>query len=403
LHKKIIIIGGGAAGYFTAINIAEQKPEYHITILEKAARGLQKVKVSGGGRCNVTNGREKTAELVKFYPRGGKKLYKTFEQFGTLSMVEWLKDRGVQTKVENDLRVFPTTDNSQTIIDCFERLVAKHGIDVHFKTAVEEIQYQTDSTWKVFIGEKAFLDADIVVVASGSSPSFQEKLKQLDLTITPQAPSLFTFNIKDERISALPGVSFAEAEVRIQGTKLVESGPLLITHWGMSGPAILKLSAWGARELKTMQYDFSIIINFLGSTKPDAFRTSLLATKTEHPTRKVYNYAPDGITKRYWENLLLHLEVPKELPFGELTNKHINKLTEEITQAIFEVKGKSTFKEEFVTCGGVDLSEIDLVTMASKKYPSLYFAGEVIDIDALTGGFNFQACWSAGWIVAKAV
>jgi hypothetical protein len=403
LKKRIIIIGGGAAGYFAAVNIAEQKPEYHITILEKAARGLQKVKVSGGGRCNVTNGREKTAELVKFYPRGGKKLYKTFEQFGTADMVQWLQDRGVATKVENDLRVFPTTDNSQTIIDCFERLVTKHGIEVHFKTGVEEMVFQKDGTWKVFIGEKAFLDTDIVIVATGSSPSFQEKLKKLGLTITPQVPSLFTFNIKDERIAALPGVSFAEAEVRIQSTKLMESGPLLITHWGMSGPAILKLSAWGARELQTMQYDFSLIINFLSNTKPDACRSALLNSKGEHPTRKVYNYAPDGIPKRYWENLLQYLEVPPELPFGELTNKHINKLTEELTQAIFTVKGKSTFKEEFVTCGGVDLTEIDLATMASKKYPTLYFAGEVIDIDALTGGFNFQACWSAGWIVAQAV
>lgn len=403
MQKKIIIIGGGAAGYFTAINIAEQKPEYHITILEKAARGLQKVKVSGGGRCNVTNGRDKTAELVKFYPRGGKKLYKTFEQFGTLSMVEWLKDRGVQTKVESDLRVFPTSDNSQTIIDCFDRLVAKYNIEVHFKTGVEELQILPDNTWRVILGEKAFLDTDIVVIATGSSPSFQEKLKKLGIAITPQVPSLFTFNIKDERISTLPGVSFAEAEVRIQGTKLIESGPLLITHWGMSGPAILKLSAWGARELQALNYDFKVVINLVAGTKLDVCRTSLIATKTEHPTRKVHNYAPNGIPKRYWENLLQHLEIPTELPFGELTNKHINKLTEELTQAIFTVKGKSTFKEEFVTCGGVDLVEIDLATMASKKYPSLYFAGEVIDIDALTGGFNFQACWSAGWIIAKSI
>ncbi|MFK7952445.1 MAG: NAD(P)/FAD-dependent oxidoreductase [Ekhidna sp.] len=398
---KIIVIGGGAAGFFTAINIAEKHPTYKVTILEKSNKLLSKVKVSGGGRCNVTNARSKPSELVHFYPRGHKKLHSLFKSFSTSDMVAWLAQRGVKTKAEEDLRMFPITDSSQTIIDCFQKEAQKHKVQVRTNTAMASIKPK-GKNWIVETNEET-IDADKVIIATGSSPALWKQLVNLGLQVTPPTPSLFTFNIKDARLKDLMGVSFESASVKITGTKLAESGPMIITHWGLSGPAILKLSAWGARELETLKYTFSIMINFTNDLKPEEVKSHFTQYKEAHPKRKIVNYPLFDLPKRFWERITSHCGISNETTHGELQKKQLNKLVEELSQGLYPVNGKSTFKEEFVTAGGVKLNEIDLATFESKEFKNLYLAGEVLDIDALTGGFNFQACWSAGWVISDVI
>lgn len=401
ISRHIFIIGGGAAGFFAAINIAEKHPEYQVTILEKTNKLLSKVKVSGGGRCNVSNARNQPSELVKFYPRGHKKLYNLFQQFSTSDMIEWLEKRGVKTKAEEDLRVFPITNSSQTIIDCFVNATHDLGVKIVQNTPVLALKSNGEQ-WEVTTPNKTY-HADKLIIATGSSPAFWKLLSTLGFEITEPVPSLFTFNIRDARINSLPGVSFPHAEIRVTQTNLIDSGPLLITHWGISGPAVLKLSAWGARELASKSYRFEVLINFLGENSFEDIRTLLKSEKQENPKRKVINYPPSGLPKRFWEQLCGYCEIASEQLFGELSNKQINKLTEELTQGRYSVAGKSTFKEEFVTSGGVKLSEVDLKTFEAKRFPNLYLSGEVLDIDALTGGFNFQACWSASWVISEVI
>ncbi|MEO9870877.1 BaiN/RdsA family NAD(P)/FAD-dependent oxidoreductase [Ekhidna sp.] len=396
---KVIVIGGGAAGFFAAINIAEKHPDYEVTILEKSSKILQKVRVSGGGRCNVTNARAKPSELVHFYPRGQKKLHSLFKRFTTADMVEWLEKRRVKTKAEEDLRLFPITDSSQTVIDCFEKEAKKHGVNVINNCALKSLKF-TAGKWNLETTQST-MDANKVVVATGSSSAMWNLLKETGLEITDIVPSLFTFNIKDERIKDLQGISFTEAQVKIAGSKLDESGPLLITHWGLSGPAILKLSSWGAYELGANNYHFDILVNFTGTLKPDEFSMHLSQYKEANPKRKVVNYPLFDLPKRFWERITAYCEIGPGTPFGELSKKQANKLVEELCQGKYEVTGKSTFKDEFVTAGGVDLNEINLDTFECKRFPGLYLAGEVLNIDALTGGFNFQACWSGGWVISE--
>lgn len=395
---KVIVIGGGAAGFFAAINIAEKHPQFEVTILEKTNKLLQKVKVSGGGRCNVTNERSKPSELVHFYPRGTKKLHSVFKKFTTSDTVQWLSDRGVKTKAEADKRMFPVTDSSQTIIDCFISEADRLNIKILQNQSLVALT-PNNSLWEIHTSEQVYL-ADKVVVATGSSPATWKILSQTGLEITPLVPSLFTFNIKDERLKDLQGISFEEVEIKVTGTKLVESGPLLITHWGLSGPAVLKLSARGAYELAALKYQFEVLINFVG-LKPDELAQHIRSYKEAHPKRKVINYPLFDLPKRFWERIIHYCGVGVEVPFGELSKKQLNKLVEELSQGRYAVNGKSTFKEEFVTAGGVKLSEIDLETFECKRFPNLYLAGEVLDIDALTGGFNFQACWSGAWIISE--
>lgn len=402
MRKRIVICGGGAAGFFAAINIAEKHPDYQVTILEKTNKILSKVRISGGGRCNVTNERKNPSELVKFYPRGEKKLYPLFKEFSTDDMKRWLGARGVKTKTEPDLRVFPISNSSQTIIDCFLGLVKKYNIQLILNEGMDSF-IESKSKWTVITTKNKKFIADNLIIATGSAPSIWKKLQKMDFKIEPPVPSLFTFNIKDPRIHELLGVSFDHTEVKITGTKLKEEGPLLITHWGLSGPAILKLSAWGARELAELNYKFDILINFIPGKNYDQGRKVVTDYIAQHPKRKVINYPIADLPKRYWENICRYIEINEQALFLELGKKAINKLTEELTQAKFSVTGKSTFKEEFVTCGGISLSEVDLATLQSKRFPDLYFAGEVLDIDAITGGFNFQSCWSTAWIISNSV
>jgi predicted Rossmann fold flavoprotein len=392
-----LIIGGGAAGFFTAINIKRKCPELRVVILEKTKKVLQKVKVSGGGRCNVTNGRVAPGDLVPFYPRGGKKLYPVFKEFGTKEMRSWLSKCDVPTKVEDDQRVFPESNNSQTIVDGFLGQCRSLGIEIVYQSEVISID-KSDELWKVETSNGNH-SCEYLIMTAGASGKCWRMLSAFGFKMNQQVPSLFTFHVNDERLKDLPGVSFLDVSVKVAGTKLVETGPLLITHWGFSGPSILKLSAWGAVELADKSYQFNLIVNFSGLSF-DECKKQLEEKRRSNPKRLVKNESFEGIPRRYWEQILTICDIENRT-LGDLGKTQINKLCEELTQAHFSVVGKSAFKEEFVTCGGVELSELNLETMECKRFPGLFMAGEVIDIDALTGGFNFQACWSEGWLISE--
>jgi len=396
--KKIAIIGGGAAGFFTAINIAEKCINTSITIFEKSSKLLSKVKISGGGRCNVTNQRCEPGELIQFYPRGNKKLYKLFERFSTNDMIDWLKNHDVETKSEPDLRIFPKSNKSQTIIDCFLNLCQKHEIKIETASDIKKLRREKEQ-WLITVNEieRTF---DSVVWATGSSEKAWKTLRDLGIKQNDRVPSLFTFNIDDGRIKTLSGLSFSSVQLKIAGSRYETEGPLLITHWGMSGPAVLKLSSFAANFLFEKSYQFEILINFLNGQHVDIIRIQLMKEKGSAPDKKLKNLKWDLIPNRYW-NRILEIKQIENKKLGELSKKDINRLLEELCQARFKVEGKSTFKEEFVTSGGIKLNEIDLNTFESIHNKGLYFAGEVLDIDALTGGFNFQACWSAGWVISE--
>jgi predicted Rossmann fold flavoprotein len=396
-EKNIVIIGGGAAGFFAAVASAENNPGNTIIILEKGNAVLSKVKISGGGRCNVTNSCTEPLELIKYYPRGGKELLSPFHKFNSQDTIEWFERRGVKLKTEPDGRIFPFSDNSQTIVDCLVNEAHKYGIKVVPKTGVTSLRKTSQEDWIITASDKEF-KADAVITCSGSSSEIWKIIESLGHTIESPVPSLFTFNIKDKRIDDIPGVSVPNAEIKVDGTKLKSNGPLIITHWGISGPAILKLSAWGAREFNRSDYKFKLIINWLPGVNQDLAREKLNHVKDNNITKSVYSFSPFGLPIRLWERLLEYIGLNKEVRWNNLTGSFINKIAIQLTQSSFAVIGKSTFKEEFVTCGGVRLSEIDFKTMESKLQKGLFFAGEVIDIDAVTGGFNFQAAWTTGYI-----
>ncbi|GJM32959.1 MAG: flavoprotein [Saprospiraceae bacterium] len=398
---KIIIIGGGAAGFFAAIRAAELNPEAKIIILERGRDVLGKVKISGGGRCNVTHACFVPSELVKNYPRGAKELKGPFHKFCCGDTVEWFETRGVSTKIEEDGRMFPISDRSQSIIDCLVTATQQYGIAVKTQHRVDGLIPPSESIphWQVQTNGQ-ILAADRVMMASGSNPKMWAMLADLGHKIIPPVPSLFTFNIKDKRIEGLPGIAVPDAEVKILNTKLTARGPLLITHWGMSGPAILKLSAWGARALAEFNYRFTIQVNWTNCYEDD-IRESLNDQKSGHPKKQIFSNAQLGLPIRLWQRMVESAGIAPGLQWANLGKKQLNALVHEIGQAQFEVNGKSTFKEEFVTAGGVDLKEVDFKTFASKILPGLYFAGEVLNIDAITGGFNFQAAWTGGWIAGE--
>jgi len=399
--KKFIIIGGGAAGYFAAINAAELHPELEVLILEGNNKVLQKVKVSGGGRCNVTNACFTPQELVEFYPRGKKELLGPFHQFMTGDTMEWLENRGVPLKIEEDNRVFPESNTSQTIIDCFLKSAKNAGVNVKLGTRVQTIE-KNEEKFIIKTSEEAYL-ADYVLIASGSNTKVWEMISNLGHKIISHVPSLFTFNIEDRRLKDIPGISVANAGVKILNSKLVEDGPLLITHWGLSGPAILKLSAWGALELAQKNYQFEIEINWV-SKKFETVLNELKSVKKNQSKKIVLMHSVfTEIPKRLWVKLVFAAKISEVEQWAQLNNQQLENLANQLTKCTFKVDGKSTFKDEFVTAGGIDLKEINFKRFESKLHKDLFFAGEVLNIDAVTGGFNFQNAWTGGWIVANSV
>ncbi|AMA50148.1 BaiN/RdsA family NAD(P)/FAD-dependent oxidoreductase [Flavobacterium covae] len=398
VNYDIIVIGGGASGFFSAINIAENFPQLKIAILERGKEVLSKVRVSGGGRCNVTHACFVPNDLVKYYPRGEKELKGPFNQFCSGDTIEWFEKHGVTLKIEEDGRMFPITDSSQTIIDCFLSAAKKNKIDVFTGHSVQDI-FQGEDYWKITTNQQVFKTIKIIMT-TGSNPKMWDLLQNLGHTIINPVPSLFTFNIKDERIKDLMGVS-ARASVRVKETKLKASGPLLITHWGLSGPGILRLSAWGARDLFDLKYRFILQVNWLNDLDFDTVMEDLKEIKEQNLKRLINKFCPFDFPKRLWESLLKASHIQPDTKWADLSKKQLIDLVKQLTQAEFLVNGKSTFKEEFVTAGGIDLKEVNFKTMESKRFKNLYFAGEILNIDAITGGFNFQNAWTGGFIIAK--
>ena len=394
----IIIVGGGAAGFFTAINIVEKNPKIKIAILERGKDVLEKVRISGGGRCNVTHACFEPNELVKFYPRGEKELRGPFHQFASGDTIDWFEKHGVDLKIEEDGRMFPVSNSSQTIIDCFMNATQKLGIAVLTGQSVQSI-FKKDNHWKIDTQNETYL-TEKLILATGSNPKIWEMLQQFGHAVISPVPSLFTFNIKDSRIKELPGVS-ALVSVKVKDTKLTSNGPLLITHWGMSGPAILKLSAWGARILFDKKYQFTIYVNWLNDMDAEDAEKKLRDLKQEHSKKAVSKKSPFAFPNRLWESLVVASGIDIETKWADLSKIQLQTLANQLTNATFQVNGKSTFKEEFVTAGGIDLKEINFKTMESKLHPNLYFAGEIVNIDAITGGFNFQNAWTSGFILAN--
>jgi predicted Rossmann fold flavoprotein len=402
---KIIIIGGGAAGFFAAITAAEANPEAEIIILERGKDVLQKVKISGGGRCNVTHACFLPKELIKNYPRGEKALLGPFMRFSAEDTIEWFKQRGVKLKTEEDGRMFPTSNKSQTIVNCLEGEAARLGVKILIGYRVEELVQQSliPNQWIVKTNRQPF-EADKVMVAAGSSTAVWDLLRKLGHAIVQPVPSLFTFNIKDKRIEELAGLSVPNATVQVENTKLKISGPLLITHWGMSGPAILRLSAWGARQLNEVQYQFNIRVNWTGDLNLEEVKDALTHDfKLKYLKKQIGKTPQYNTATRLWLRFLEASNIPETMIWADISKKHIQSLAEQLAQGIYAVKGKSTFKDEFVTAGGVKLDEVNFKTFESKLLPNLFFAGEILDIDAITGGFNFQAAWTGGWIAGQSM
>ena len=401
MKKKLIIVGGGAAGFFAAINAAELNPEMEVIILEGSNKVLQKVKVSGGGRCNVTHACFIPNELIEFYPRGKKELLGPFHKFMTGDTMEWFENRGVSLKIEDDNRIFPESNSSQTIIDCFLESAKNAGVEVKMSSRVDSIKKKEDGF--LIKTNSEVLEADYVLIAAGSNSKIWEMAANLGHTVVPAVPSLFTFNIENEILKDIPGLSVPWGSVKVLNSKLAESGPLLITHWGLSGPGILKLSAWGALEMYNKHYCFEIEVNWL-SKKYDNVLDVLKSTKNKNSKKQVVNYSIfEDIPKRLWVKLVLSAEISNDFQWAQLSNKQLEDLATQLTRCKFKVTGKSTFKDEFVTAGGVDLKEINFKRFESKLHKNLFFAGEVLNIDAVTGGFNFQNAWTGAWIVANSI
>ena len=400
--KKVAIIGGGAAGFFAAISVKENHPNHQVILFEKTSKVLSKVKVSGGGRCNVTNNCTDISDLCDAYPRGGKKLKSLFYQFSTTDTIDWFETRGVPLKTEKDGRIFPVSNNSQSIIDCLIGEINRLKIALELGKTIENIEHEKIG-WKLKFKDQPNQKFDVIIIATGGSPKLKgfEWLQKLGHNIIHPIPSLFTFNMPNEPIIELMGLVVENTRVRIKNSKIQTEGPLLITHWGMSGPSILKASAFGARLLSEQEYQFEIEVNWIDETNMDLLFNKLQQYSQLHPQKGIGNHKAFMIPNRLWIYLLSKVEIPVEKKWNEIGKKKFRQLITILTQDIYKVSGKTTFKEEFVTCGGIDLNEINLNTMESKKVNNLYFAGEVIDVDAITGGYNFQAAWSGGYVAGK--
>jgi len=402
---SIIVVGGGAAGFFAAITCAEHNPNARIVILEKGKKVLQKVKISGGGRCNLTHACFDPGELIQYYPRGGKELLGPFHRFAPGDTLDWFEKRGVETKIESDGRIFPVSNDSQTVIDCLVNQAKSLGIEILTQQNVSGIlvPHPAHSQWQISTDQGRHFQAERIMIATGSNPKIWEILSKLGHQIIPPVPSLFTFNIDDPRIAGLEGISLSAATVHIPSIDLQAEGPLLVTHWGMSGPAVLKLSAWGARELAAQDYQTDISVNWSGSVTFDKIETELRALKQSHGKKQIRNLRPSSVPQRLWSRLLVAAGISLDSRWADLNKVQLQALRDQLSNANFKVTGKSTFKEEFVTSGGVDLREIDFRKFESTIVSGLYLAGEVLDIDAITGGFNFQAAWTGGYLAGKAM
>ena len=402
--KKLVVIGGGAAGFFCAVNAARLQPNIEVIIIEKTGKLLSKVKVSGGGRCNVTHGCFSMGDMVKKYPRGEQFLKKAFHHFFTTDTIQWFIDRGIETKTEKDGRMFPSSNSSQTIVDCFLNEAVKYNVQIEINTDVTDLHFQNNK-WIITTSFNKEIAADFVCIASGGFMKMANA-KWLDLlghTIAPPVPSLFTFNMPANPITKLMGLSVEHARVKILGEKLETEGPLLVTHWGLSGPAILKMSAYAALILANKNYDFTVVINWLPLYNENSLREKMQLLRFDMATTKIQNKNPFFLPTRLWEYLLLESGIKEGIKWTDLKAKEQNLLIKNLCLQSFQIKGKTTFKEEFVTAGGVNTEEIDVNTMESKLQKNLFFAGEVINIDGVTGGFNFQNAWTTGWIAAKAI
>ncbi len=403
-QQRLVVIGGGAAGFFCAVTAARMNPALEVIIAEKSSKVLGKVKVSGGGRCNVTHACFEIPEMIRRYPRGAHFLKKAFHRFFTTDTIEWFDLRGVELKTEDDGRMFPVSDSSQTIIDCLIREVNTCGVQLWMNKEVKELKVAGNGFDLQFANGDS-VHSDFVCVACGGYPksTMFDWLTVTGHSIEEPVPSLFTFNLPGNAITKLMGITVEDARIRITGTKLEETGPVLITHWGLSGPAILRLSAWGARELAGRNWNFSIVINWLTGYNEQSLKERFQALRFDLAAQKLYGKNPLGLPNRLWDYFLQQSGVKEETRWADMPAATQNKLVKMICAGEYEVKGKTTFKEEFVTAGGIRLSEVDPQTMMSKKQPGLYFAGEILDVDGVTGGFNFQHAWTSGWIAGTSI
>jgi predicted Rossmann fold flavoprotein len=404
MSKHVVIIGGGAAGFFTAINLKQMSPSARVTILEKGNKVLSKVRISGGGRCNVTHSCFDNGLLVQHYPRGAKALRSAFSRFSVPDTIAWFGERGVTLKTETDGRMFPDTDSSETIVNCLLREAEKAGVEMKMGADVKKIS-KIGEAFLLAMNGGGELTADQLVIACGGYPKAESYswLRDMGHKLSLPVPSLFTFNVAESGITKLMGLSVPDATVRIEGLTLTSTGPLLITHWGFSGPSVLRLSAWAARELNDKNYQFNVRIAWTGNRKEDELRLRLTEVRTTWNARQIAVHPLFDLPKRLWEYLVTESGIGPELKWADLPKKNMNKLIEKLLNDIYPVKGKTTFKEEFVTCGGIALEDVDFRTMESHRCPGIFFAGEVLDIDGVTGGFNFQSAWTTGWIAAQAL
>lgn len=408
MKKKLAVIGGGAAGFFCAVNSVEKCPDLEVVIFEKTNKLMSKVKISGGGRCNVTHACFRISEMVKNYPRGKEFLKRAFHHFFTNDTISWFEQRKIKLKTEPDGRMFPVTDSSDTIISCLLNEANEKNISIVLNHEIVKIDYEKNNSKEKFVitGKNGQVtQADFICISCGGfhKRSQYDWMHSLSHAIENPVPSLFTFNIPKNPITSLMGISVNEATVKINGTKFLQQGPLLVTHWGLSGPAILKLSAFAAIDLAGMNYDFTISINWIPAFHENSALDKLKSVRNDFASKKISNYNPFELPQRLWQHLLITCEINPEVRWADLPAKQQNLLAKTLCSQSFHVKGKTTFKEEFVTAGGIILSEVNPDTMESRIIPDLFFAGEILNVDGITGGFNFQHAWTSGWIAAKTI
>lgn len=400
---SIAVIGGGAAGFFGAIACAESFPGVRVVILEKTRQLLTKVRISGGGRCNVTHNCFDPILLTQHYPRGHKALVGPFSRFNPKDTIQWFQEHGVFLKTEEDGRLFPTTDNSETIISCFKKEAERLGIEIRIESEVISIEKKAQEGFKLQLHNEKEIHCQHALIAGGSSTKMYKMLELLGHKIISPVPSLFTFLIPDKRLEGLAGISLPSVKLHLIGTHLKQTGPLLITHSGLSGPAVLKLSAWGARALYEMDYKASLEINWLPQETENEVKAYLYHIKKTAPNKTVFAEGHPGLPKNLWKKLVIGSGIEEKRLYAHLSNQELHRLVEQLFRGRFNIEGKSPYKEEFVTCGGIDLDQVDFQKMQSRICPGLYFAGEILDIDGVTGGFNFQNAWTTGWIAAQAI